>query len=140
MFKGDTALIIAVATGVYTVIWLNQKIGALAMSEIPSPHNIVWSTYSMLGKTSLRTVLGYRYIFVSIEVIKNICHASMCAMLQVKSQELKKSKGFLEIKNKILVEFINKYIKCYLVEIVACVLRNVFTVWNIRSSNFYPEL
>lgn len=141
MFRGDTALVIAVATGVYTGAWLNYKTGALTTPLISPPYNIIWPTYSMLGKTVLRTVLGYSCIIVSIEVIKSVCYATMCAMLQVNSQELKKSKDSLENKNKILVDLVYKYMKCYLVGIViVSVLPNVFSLLSIERPNFYTEL
>lgn len=140
-FRGDTTLIVAVATGVYTGAWLNYKTGALTMPQEPPPYNIIWPSYSMLGKTVLRTVLGFSCVIGSIEVIKSLSYATMCAILHVNSQELKKSKDSLENKNKILVDLVYKYMKCYIVGIIIIyVLPNVFTFIGIERPNFYTEL
>ncbi|XP_033225542.1 sphingosine-1-phosphate phosphatase 1-like isoform X2 [Belonocnema kinseyi] len=139
--RGDTTMVVAVTTGVHVGAWLNYKIGALSASPLPPPYNIIWPSYPMLGRTVLRTILGFSCVIATRAICKTFSYATMCAILRVNSKELKNSENSLQNKNKVLVDLVYKYITCFMIGFnTVYLLPNVFTMIGIERPTFYTEI
>ncbi|XP_012270520.1 sphingosine-1-phosphate phosphatase 1 [Orussus abietinus] len=139
--RGDTTMVVAVTTGVHVGAWLNYRTGALSTPLQPPPYNIIWPSYSMLGNTILRTVLGFCCVMATKALCKSLGYATMCAILRVNSKELMKSQDCLENRNKVLVDLVYKYIACFMIGFnTVYLLPNVFTMIGIERPTFYTEM
>ncbi|XP_015519638.1 sphingosine-1-phosphate phosphatase 1 [Neodiprion lecontei] len=139
--RGDTAMVVSVTAGVHVGAWLNYRTGAMSTPLLPPPYNIIWPSYPMLGRTVLRTILGFCCIIATKALFKFLSYATMCAILRVNSKELMKSRNCLENRNKVLVDLVYKYITCFMIGFNAVyLLPNVFSMIGIERPTFYTEL
>ena len=134
-------MVVSVTAGVHAGAWLNYKTGALSVPALPPPYNIIWPSYPMLGRTVLRTILGFSCIIATKAICKSLSYATMCTILKVNSKELIKSENSLENKNKVLVDLVYKYITCFMIGFnTVYLLPNVFTIIGIERPTFYTEI
>lgn len=140
-FRGDTALVVSTAAGFHFGYWINFKIGNLTAPLIPPPYEINWPTHQIIGKTVLRTFLGFASILIFKPIIKSLVYIVMCAILKINSKELQKSENSLENKNKILVDLVYKYVFCFVITIgISFLLPKIFVILGTERSTFYSEL
>ncbi|XP_015591575.1 sphingosine-1-phosphate phosphatase 2-like [Cephus cinctus] len=139
--RGDTTMVVSVTAGVHFGAWLNYRTGALSAPPLPPPYNVIWPSYPMLGRTVLRTILGFCCVIATKAVCKSLSYATMCAILKVNSKELMNSDNCLENRNKVLVDLVYKYITCFMIGLnTVYLLPNVFTMIGIERPTFYTEM
>ncbi|XP_076766245.1 sphingosine-1-phosphate phosphatase 2 [Xylocopa sonorina] len=139
--RGDTTMVVSVTTGVHLGAWLNYNTGAMLAPTISPPYHIIWPSYSMFGCMILRTILGFSCILVIRSGCKSLSYRIMCAILNINSKDLMKSKNYLEDKNKVLVDLVHKYVTCFMIGInTVYFLPNIFSMIGIQRPTFYTEI
>lgn len=141
IFRGDTAIVVAVTVGVHVGAWINYKTGALSTPLTSPPYQIIWPSYPMIGSFVLRTIIGLCFIMGTKAVFKTLSYATVCAILKINAKELMNSENHLENRNKVLVDLIYKYITFFIIGLnIVYVLPNVFTIIGIERPMIYTEI
>ncbi|XP_046816110.1 sphingosine-1-phosphate phosphatase 1-like isoform X1 [Vespa crabro] len=139
--RGDTTMVVSVTAGVHAGAWLNYKTGALSLSLLPPPYDIIWPSYRMSGCMILRTILGFCSVIGTKAICKSVCYTVICAVLKVNPNELMESENYLENKKKIFTDLVYKYLTCFMIGVnTVYLLPNVFTIIGIERPTFYTEL
>ncbi|XP_047347428.1 sphingosine-1-phosphate phosphatase 1-like isoform X2 [Vespa velutina] len=139
--RGDTTMVVSVTAGVHAGAWLNYKTGALSLSLLPPPYDIIWPSYRMSGCMILRTILGFSSVIGTKAICKSLCYTVICAVLKVNPNELMESENYLENKRKIFTDLVYKYLTCFMIGVnTVYLLPNVFTIIGIERPTFYTEL
>lgn len=134
-------MVVSVTAGVHTGAWLNYKAGALSLSLLPPPYDIIWPSYRMSGFMILRTILGFCSVIGTKAICKSLCYTVICAILGVNSNELMESENYLENKKKIFTDLVYKYLTCFMIGVnTVYLLPNVFAIIGIERPTFYTEL
>ena len=134
-------MVVSVTTGVHVGAWLNYQTGAMVAPYLPPPYKIIWPTYTMLGYTIVRTILGFGCVLASKAICKSLIYVSMCAILGIDSKGLIKSEHSLENKNKTLVDLVYKYVSCFMIGFnTVYLLPKLFIMLGIERPTFYTEM
>lgn len=134
-------MVLSVCAGVHIGAWTNYQLGNLKESTLTPPYSIIWPSYEMFGLATLRTVIGFCCIIATRALCKSASYATICALLQLNSQEVKQSKNSINNHKKITVELSYKYITYLLLGInTAYLLPNVFKLLGIERPTFYTEM
>lgn len=141
--RGDTTMIISVATGILIGSWFNYQTGAFQPPDLSStrPYGIIWPTIDMLGLMVLRTVIGLCCVIATRAFGKSIAYAFVCMLLGRDQNEVKASESTLENRDKVIVELSYKFFVYSIIGFnVSCLLPNVFKMLNIGRPEFYTEI
>ncbi|KAK7791611.1 hypothetical protein R5R35_014684 [Gryllus longicercus] len=139
--RGDTTMVVSVCVGVHVGAWMNYQVGILQESSLTPPYAIIWPSYPMMGLGALRTVIGFCCIIATRALCKSASYATICALLRLNSQELKKSQNTIENTQKITVELSYKFITYVLMGFnTVYLLPNVFRLIGIERPTFYTEI
>ncbi|XP_063990223.1 sphingosine-1-phosphate phosphatase 1-like [Diachasmimorpha longicaudata] len=139
--RGDTAMVVSVATGIYLAALINFKTGAMQPPLIAPPYNIMWPTWTMLRCTILRTVLGFCCVLATKALSKFLGYTTICAILRVNAKDLMNSENSHENKDKVLVDLFCKYISCFMIGFnTVYLLPNVFIIMGIDRPAFFTEM
>lgn len=139
--RGDTTLIVSVATGIHIGAWCNYQLGYMQPASTAPPYMIIWPTYGMLGLSLLRTVLGLCGVIATRAIGKSISYGFVCILLGKDKNELRNSPNSLENRDKTIVELSYKYFTFGLIGVnIQYLLPNVFKMLNIHRPDFYTEI
>lgn len=139
--RGDTTMVVSVCVGVHIGAWTNYQLGILQESSLSPPYAIIWPSYAMMGLGALRTVIGFCCIIATRALCKSASYATICALLRLNSQELRRSQNSIENQQKVIVELSYKFITYILLGFnTVYLLPNVFRLIGIERPTFYTEI
>lgn len=134
-------MVVSVTAGVHAGAWLNCATGVQSTLSHLLPYHIIWPTYPMFGRMICRTVLGFCAVIATKILSKFFTYTIMCAILQINSRELMKTKNYSANQNKIFVDLVYKYVACFMIGInTVYLLPNIFSMIGIERPAFYAEI
>ncbi|XP_044271390.1 sphingosine-1-phosphate phosphatase 1-like [Tribolium madens] len=139
--RGDTTMILSVCVGIHCGAWLNYQLGIMTTSDLTPPYAIMWPSYTMLGCTILRTIIGFALVLLTRSVSKSASYNFICAILKEDVDVLKKSDNSLTNKHKTIVDLGCKYITCGMIGFNALYLiPQLFRYLRIERPTFFTEI
>lgn len=140
-YRGDTTMVVSVCVGLHIGAWTNYQLGHMTAAELIPPYTIIWPSYTMLGQTVIRTIIGFCCVLATRVLAKSISYNFFCALLRQNVQDLKNSENTLQNKHKTFVELCCKYITYALIGFNTLYLMpNVFRLLRIERPTFYTEI
>ncbi|XP_057336643.1 sphingosine-1-phosphate phosphatase 2-like [Microplitis mediator] len=138
--RGDSAMVVAVTSGIHFGAWLNYKTGLiLPLIESP-PYQINLPSYQTLLVILIRTFLGFSIIVLSKIIIKKITYRVICGLLNLDADVLMKSENSLENRWKIITDLTYKFIFCFIFGVLTIhYLPQLFSAMGIGRKEFYYE-
>lgn len=134
-------MVVSVTTGAHFGALINFRTGAMQPPLLPPPYSIIWPTWTMLGCTILRTVVGFCCVLATKSISKFLTYTVMCAILRVNPKDLMSSENSYANKNKVLVDLFAKYISCFMIGLnTVYLLPNAFAIVGIERPTFYTEM
>ncbi|CAH0555478.1 unnamed protein product [Brassicogethes aeneus] len=139
--RGDTTMILSVCVGIQIGAWLNYQTGKMSASELTAPYAIMWPSYTMLGNTLLRTIIGFAFVLLTRTVCKTFTYNIICAILREDVDNLKKSENTLQNKHKTIVDLGCKYVACAAIGFnTLYLLPQLFRFMRIERPTFFTEI
>ena len=134
-------MILSVCVGIHVGAWLNYQLGIMTSSDLTPPYAIMWPSYTMLGCTILRTIIGFALVLLTRAISKSASYNFICALLREDADVLKKSVNSLSNKHKTIVELGCKYITCGMIGFNALYLiPQLFRYLKIERPTFFTEI
>lgn len=134
-------MVVSVCVGVHIGAWLNYQLGHMTPSELIPPYTIIWPSYTMMGQTIIRTIIGFCCVLATRAVAKTLSYSLCCTILRQNVDDLRKSENTLKNKHKTFVELSCKYFTCALIGFnTLYFLPNVFRILRIERPTFYTEI
>lgn len=139
--RGDTTMMVGVCVGAQIGAWMNYQLGQMSHPELTPPYTIMWPSYSKLGQTVFRTALGFVTIALTKIITKWLTYSTLCTVLRVNVDNLKKSANTLENKHKTFVDLSYKYLACLAIGFnTLYTLPIAFRYFGIERPTFYTEI
>lgn len=139
--RGDTTMIVSVCVGAHIGAWLNYQTGQMSPADLTPPYPIMWPSYTMLGCTVLRTIIGFAFVLLTRQICKSFSFNLICAILGEDANNLKKSEPSLQNKHKTIVDLGCKYFTCAMIGFNALYLMpQMFRLMRIERPRFFTEI
>ncbi|XP_012521403.1 sphingosine-1-phosphate phosphatase 1 [Monomorium pharaonis] len=139
--RNDTTMVVSVAAGLHVGAWLNYYTGLSRTSQSSSLFNIIWPTYSTLGRMIIRTALGFFGVITTKKLCKFFSYIMICCILQINWKELMKCQDYNSNRNKVFVDLVYRYLACFMIGVnTVYLLPQVFSMIGIERPAFYMEI
>ncbi|KAK3914613.1 Sphingosine-1-phosphate phosphatase 1 [Frankliniella fusca] len=139
--RGDTAMVLSVTAGVHIGSWTNFQLGIMREPSLSPPYAILWPSFEMIGLGVLRTVIGLSCILATRAWCKWASYATVCALLRLNANDIKKQCYSVHNRQKNIVELSYKFITSVLVGFnTTYLMPSVFRLLGISRPTFYTEM
>ncbi|CAL4134619.1 unnamed protein product [Meganyctiphanes norvegica] len=139
--RGDTTVIVGVGCGTLLGSWLNYQLGIIREPTLPPPYTVIWPTINMVGLSLLRTVVGLVLIVAVRATFKSLSYATICALLQVRADDVRKKKDHISSRKRLIVELFYKFITYIAIGFTIIFTAPVaFRVMGVERPTFYTEI
>merc|ERR1739838_287562 len=139
--RGDTTVIVGVGCGTLLGSWANYQLGIIREPLLPPPYTVIWPTVNMVGLSLLRTVVGLVLIVAVRASFKSLSFATICALLQVRADDVRKKKDHISLRKRLIVELFYKFITYIAIGFTIIFTAPVaFRVMGVERPTFYTEI
>ncbi|XP_050697313.1 sphingosine-1-phosphate phosphatase 2-like [Eriocheir sinensis] len=139
--RGDTTVIVGVGCGSLLGSWVNYQLGIIREPSLPPPYTVLWPTLNMVGLSLLRTSLGMVVIVAVRAIFKSLSFATICALLQVRTEDYVNKSGSLTSRRRLVVELFYKFITYIAIGFTVVYTGPMtFRLVGIERPTFYTEV
>jgi len=131
-------VILGSCVGMLGGAWTNFQLGIIRGPELDPPYAIIWPSYTMLGSSLLRLVIGLCIVVATRAIAKSVLYATLHSLI-LRHKEV--SYLTKETTKEVLVELTYKYLSYIAIGFnVVYLAPAAFRFMNIERPTFHTEI
>ena len=132
--RGDTTVILSVATGVCLGTRLAYQMGLMKRVPVPPPYNVIYPDLDWLWKMVLRMLVGVAMVVITRQIVKPLSFRAACYFTRRDTKEK-------DVFKHLSIELPYKFITYTAVAFVAvCIVPLLFKQFGIERVTYFTEL